>query len=103
LITRLTPDGQASPAVEGLVTAVDVAFDAAGRLYVLEMGAPGVRTPQTGRVLRLDADGSRAVLASGLNFPTSMAFGPDGNLYVAVGGTRTADGQGAIVRLQLAA
>jgi hypothetical protein len=102
-ITRLTPDGQASAAAEGLVNAIDVAFDAAGQLYVLEFSRPGVRLPQSGRVLRLKASGEREVLAQDLNFPTAMAFGPDSNLYVAVygNGNRDTREDGEIVRLDL--
>jgi hypothetical protein len=100
-ITRQALDGQTSAAAEGLANAIDVAFDAGGQLYVLEFGKPGVRVPRTGRVLRLEPDGGYSVVATELSFPTSMAFGPDGYLYVATGGYRTADGEGEIIKLRV--
>ena len=41
-------------------------FDPAGQLYVLEFGRPGVRIAQSGRVLRLKANGDRELVTSGL-------------------------------------
>jgi glucose/arabinose dehydrogenase len=80
--------------VPGLTTAVDVKAGPDGNLYILEhnsariMGPPPRFTENSGRVLRVTASGVESV-ATGLNFPTKMAFGPDGSLYVtnnAVGG-----------------
>lgn len=80
--------------VPGLTTAVDVKLGPDGNLYILEhnaeriMGPPPRFTPSSGRVLRVTASGVESVV-TGLNFPTKMAFGPDGALYVtnnAVGG-----------------
>ncbi len=35
-----------------------------------------------GRVVRIAGKHSHTIIASGLTLPTSMTFGPDGNLYV---------------------
>jgi hypothetical protein len=98
-VTRVTPDGDVSEAATKLQSPIGVAFDQAGRLYVLEY--------YVGRLVRAApvGEGPHEVLATGLQQPTAMAFGPDGNLYVSTGGsmvgTRTPrDGQ--IVRLRLA-
>jgi hypothetical protein len=97
-ITRLTLDGQASTAWDGLDTAISVAFGPDGSMYAVEFSA-GTRIANAGRVLRRTPDGAVTVLASDLNFPTAIAVGPDGNLYVAVSGHRSEDGSGQILRL----
>jgi hypothetical protein len=43
-------------------------------------------TPGTGKILRLNAAGTTTEIASGLNLPTGMTFGPDGNIYVSAWG-----------------
>jgi hypothetical protein len=80
---RITPTGQITEIGSGFTTILGIARDQAGRPYVLEntTGNP-FPTPGTGRVLRLNSDGSRTVIASGLFLPTAMTFGPDGALYV---------------------
>ena len=67
----------------GFTTVLGLDFDARGRMYVLETthGA-GFPTPGTGRVVRVNLDGTRQVIVDGLFFPTAMRFGPDGKLYI---------------------
>ena len=43
---------------------------------------PGFPSPGTGKVVRLNADGSIEDIATGLVVPTGMTYGPDGALYV---------------------
>jgi len=38
--------------------------------------------PGTGRVVRINFDGTRNVIVKGLFFPTAMRFGPDHRLYI---------------------
>jgi hypothetical protein len=102
-IYRITLDGQISIVAEGLTTALGVAFDSLGRMYVLEntTGNP-FPTPGTGRVVRVKASGELEVVASGLSLPTAMAFGPDGALYVSnLGFGPPPVGLGQIVKIQL--
>jgi sugar lactone lactonase YvrE len=40
-------------------------------------------TPGTGKIVRIAGKHSQTVIAKGLSVPTSVTFGPDGNLYVA--------------------
>ncbi|HEX3274499.1 MAG TPA: ScyD/ScyE family protein [Gemmatimonadales bacterium] len=82
-IWRLGRDGAISLEARGFTTVLGLDFDGKGRMYVLEttQGA-GFPTPGTGRVVRVNQDGSRQVVVKGLFFPTAMRFGPDGRLYI---------------------
>ena len=55
-------------------------FDGLGRLYLTHSGSRGVRVPVP--IYRLRADGVREPVAVELANPTSIALGPDGDLYV---------------------
>jgi len=96
----LVPEGLASPraeiAVEGVGATghVDVAtpiaadlhqvdnpaFDREGNLYVTCSGARGQRVPVS--IFRIRPDGTREPFVTGIVNATSLAFGPDGHLYV---------------------
>jgi hypothetical protein len=107
-IYKLTPDGQLSHHAEGLTAVLGVAFDDQGRLYVLETSGPGLGpeapiVPGTGRVVRLTDGGGLEVIATGLVFPTAMAFGEDGALYVSNFGFGFPPGAGQIVRIDMTA
>jgi hypothetical protein len=91
-------------------TIVDLAFGPDGALYALQFSEefrlpppppPGFKE-KTGRVLRFTPSGTEAVV-SGLNFPTKMAFGPDGMLYVTNNATDLPHGSGEVVRVALPA
>ena len=56
------------------------AFDTLGRLHVTYSGSRGQQVPVS--IFRIGRDGARESFVSGLVNPTSMAFGPDGQLYV---------------------
>ena len=68
----------------GFTNIVDIAFDEAGYLYVVEITVNGLlEEDTTGALLRVDEAGHKIVLASrGLNFPGGVAVGDDGYLYV---------------------
>jgi len=55
-------------------------FDDAGNLFVTYSGARGQEAPVS--IFRVTPAGSRETFASGIVNATSMAFGPDGQLYV---------------------
>lgn len=38
--------------------------------------------PSTGDIVSIDLSGHRETVVSGLDFPTGMTFGRDGNLYI---------------------
>jgi hypothetical protein len=85
----------------GFTTVVGVAFGPDGLLYVLELSdAAGYPTPGDGKVVRVNADGTIEVVATGLVVPTAMTFGPDGKLYVSNFGAAP-PGTGQIVRIDI--
>ncbi len=55
-------------------------FDREGNLYVTFSGSRGQQVPVS--IFRVRPNGSRETFSSGIVNPTSMAFGPDGRLYV---------------------
>lgn len=106
-VVRVDPSsGEFQDEITGLTSAVDVATDGAGNVYVVEMTSDwadlldrsfDVRDPDsppvhggylrhTGRVTLYPADGGPPlVLADGLDMPTNVTVGPDGALYVSTG------------------
>jgi len=56
-------------------------------------------TPGTGRVVQVRTDGTLQPVATGLTFPTGMAVGSDGKLYVANKGFGLPPGSGEIVKI----
>lgn len=102
-ILKITPTGQGSVAATGFTTVLGVAYDTGGRLYVLEntTGNP-FPTPFTGDIIRLNKNGTRDVIATGLFLPTAMTFGPDGRLYVSnVGFGPPPNGLGQILKIDV--
>jgi sugar lactone lactonase YvrE len=95
--------GKRTLAAGGLTMPIDVAFDGAGTMYVLEFGDSWqLNQPYSagsGRLLRVEADGSRAVVLDKLNYPTAMVFAPSGDLYIAASGAFTGAGLGVILKL----
>lgn len=82
-VFSLKRNGDLSVAARGFTAVLGLDFDARGRMYVLETthGA-GFPAPGTGRVVRVNGDGSKDVIVDGLFFPTAMRFGPDGKMYI---------------------
>ncbi|MEO5719499.1 MAG: ScyD/ScyE family protein [Chthoniobacterales bacterium] len=102
-ILKITPTGQGGVAATGFTTVLGVAYDSGGRLYVLEntTGNP-FPTPFTGDIIRLNKNGTRDVIATGLFLPTAMTFGPDGKLYVSnVGFGPPPNGLGQILKIDV--
>jgi sugar lactone lactonase YvrE len=100
-VFKITPTGQITVFRSGLTTILGLAFDSAGRLYVLENTTGNqFPTPGTGKVIRIDPSGNRTLIASGLFLPTAMTFGPDGALYVSnVGFGPPPNGLGQVLKI----
>jgi hypothetical protein len=106
-IMKITPDGKRTTVYIGFTTVLGLAFDAKGRLYVLEntTGNPGPM-PNTATILRVNGKNNYTVIADGatsmLSLPTAMTFGPDGNLYVSnLGFGLPPDGEGQVLKITL--
>jgi hypothetical protein len=80
---------------------IDIAFDAAGNLYVLQFGGaiPGVlkRVELNGCITAPDFC-PRTDVVSGLTRPTSLTIDPDGALYVTNNGTSPTAGE--VIRIE---
>jgi sugar lactone lactonase YvrE len=101
------PSGKLALAAGNLTMPIDLGFDRAGAMYVLEF-SNGRRPSQPyaaglGQLLRIERDGARTLVLDRLNYPTAMAFSRSGDLYIAVNGAWSAPGQGAILRIACAA
>lgn len=73
----------------GLTFPTGVAFDDQGRVHVLEAGYSYGEVVTIPRLLRIEADGSSTVVASGDNPPWNGVTYADGSFYVAGGTLRT--------------
>ena len=108
-ILELKRNGSFSTYATGFTPILGVATDQHDNLYVLETFAclpqlPCVPAPfaqGTGQIVRVGRDGSREVIATGLTFPTSLRFGPDGALYVSNKGYNLPPGSGEILRIAI--
>jgi sugar lactone lactonase YvrE len=104
-VYRVVPGHAPEIFLEGFKTIMDLAFDPQGNLYVVENATGGTANPQTwflpnsGQVTRVAPDGTRTVVASGLNRPTAIVVGPDGELYVTNNGVLA--GVGEVLRIDI--
>lgn len=100
-------EGEATVYASGFTNIIDVAFDGAGNLYVLEMAHNGMLNinpddPSTlaGALYRVGEDGARTEILSGLLvLPTGLAIGADGAIYVSNFGT--IPGMGEVLRIMV--
>lgn len=107
-VVEVTPDGKVTEVWKGLtiVTAVAVAPD--GTLYAAEMATgnidkPPYIAPETGRIVRRTGADTLEEVATNINYPVALAFGPDGALYVAAAALGSIDPDGYILRIDVSA
>jgi len=99
-VYRVVPGHAPTVYASGFTAIGDIGFDRAGRLLVLEIDQQGLNDafaakglPSPGAIIGVHRDGSRQLLAStGLEFPTGLAVGPWGSLYVSNYGVLSATG-----------
>ncbi len=86
-IYKITHGGDISIFSEGFTSIIDLAFNRKGELYILETSTTNTGEfpflfRDSGRITKLSSDGTRTVVATGLDFPTAMTIGPSGAIYV---------------------
>jgi SMP-30/Gluconolactonase/LRE-like region len=107
-VLHVAPDGTVTEVWRGLTTVTDVAVGPDGTLYAAEMSTgnieePPFAVPSSGKIVRQTGPDSMEEVASGLMFPISIAFGPDGGLFVSMPAFGADNGEGVIARIDVAA
>ncbi len=100
-VWQVTPEGDATVYAAGFTNVIDVAFDGAGNLFVLEMVAGGLLSANpmdpasvAAQIVMVAPDGTQTDVASGgLVFATGMAIRHDGTIYVSNFGVMPGMGQ----------
>jgi hypothetical protein len=103
-VSKVNPDGKLKVTDTGFTAVLGIAFDNRDRLYVLETSGAGFDfpAPNTGRIVRRNPSGTTDVIATGLDRPSAMTYGPDGLLYVSeVGYGEFSPGLGRILRVTI--
>jgi hypothetical protein len=106
-VVQIAPDGTVTEVWTGLTLVTALAVDAAGSLYALEMATgidadPASIAPGTGKVVRQTGPDTAEDIVTGLRLPVAMEFGPDGALYIAGPAFGADNGEGIILRVDLA-
>ncbi len=108
-VVQVDVSGGVSDVWTGLTLVTSLAIGPDGSLYALEMATgidvndPASIKPGTGKVVRRTPDGRTGDVVTGLSYPVAMDFGPTGALDI-VGPSFGADqGEGRVIRVDLAA
>jgi hypothetical protein len=104
-VSHVAADGTVTDVWTGLTTVTDVAVGPDGTLYASEMSTgnleePPFMMPGSGRIVRQTGSDSAEDVATGLMFPITLSFGPNGGLYVAMPAIGAASGGGTIARIE---
>jgi hypothetical protein len=107
-IVKIAPDGTVSDVWTGLTAVTDIALAPDGTLYATELSTGNTETdppyhPQTGKVVRQTGPAAAEEVATGLDYPTHLAFDADGLLYVAGPALGSNGGEGWIIQIDPAA
>lgn len=101
---QLEPSGRLQAEGAGFTSVVGLAYDHA-TLYILEASTVAgsfLGDPGEGVLLRVRPGHGAEVVLSGIDFPSSVAVGPDGAVYVARNGIAPdANGTGQILRIRI--
>ena len=100
-IFRVVPGSAPTVYATGFTNVIDLAFDASGNLYVLEIDQNGLLAPSpTGRLARVGPGGAPTVTiaSDGLVMPGGLVIGPDKAIYISNYSASPAVGE--VIRLQ---
>jgi sugar lactone lactonase YvrE len=106
-VMKITTDGTVTDVWTGLTVVTGVAVGPDGTLYAAELSTnnltePPFLVPGTGKVVRQTGPDSSEEIATGLMLPIALGFGPDGGLYYSSPAIGANEGQGVIIRLDVA-
>jgi hypothetical protein len=107
-IRHIDLDGTVTEVWTGFTTITGLAVGPNGTLCVAELSsqiseAEPFLTEGSGRILCQTGPQAGEVVASGLDYPVALGFGPDGGLYVSVPAFGADEGTGRIIRLEVPA
>jgi hypothetical protein len=106
-VVKVSRGGEVTEYWTGLAMVTGLAVGADGTLFALDMSTgntaePPNIYPNTGRLVRQTGPQSFEEVVTGLDYPISMAFGPDGGLYVSGPAITSDGGTGSIIRVDAA-
>ncbi|MEO1428860.1 MAG: ScyD/ScyE family protein [Cyanobacteria bacterium J06632_19] len=95
-IYRIGNSGEVEVFAQGFTQLIDMAFDADGSLYVLQhMNQSGWKGKADGALIKIAPNGERTTVieGNGLEMPSALTIGPDGDFYIINKGGRPGIGQ----------
>jgi streptogramin lyase len=102
-VLRFRPGMEPQVYEQGFTSLVDLMFDERGRLVVLELAKNGIYNPtedtRTGRLVRVERDGSHTVLAEMVN-PGGVAMTGPGEFYVSTNSADAGD-TGTLLKIKV--
>jgi hypothetical protein len=106
-VTHVASDGTVTEVWTGLTALTGLTVGPDGALYAAEMSVGNIDQPPflqrgAGRVVRQTGPDSLEEVATGLDLPVSIRFGPDGGLYVSQPAFGANNGEGSLIRLDVA-
>jgi len=106
-VIKIGTDNKTETVWSGLTMITGLAIDRQGTLYASELSGgrdhPPFFVPGTGRIVRQTGADSLEEVATLLNLPTTIQFGPDAALYVSMPAVGADTGTGVILRVETGA